>query len=68
VKTEVIITQQRTAAKAAVKRAPSELVRLVEREQARPQVNVIRIFFIIICCLGFLSSDSVICESEKSFK
>ena len=40
--------QQRTAAKAAIERAQNELVRFAEREQARPQVNVIRIFRIIL--------------------
>jgi hypothetical protein len=40
----MVIAQQRTAAKAAIKRAPNELVRLVERKQARPQVNVIKNF------------------------
>jgi hypothetical protein len=42
------MAQQRTAAKAAIKRAQNELVRLVEQEQARPQVNVVTIFFILL--------------------
>jgi hypothetical protein len=41
------MVQQRTAAKAAIKRAQIELVRFVEREQARLLVNVVRISFIV---------------------
>jgi hypothetical protein len=38
--------QQTKTAKAAIERAQNESVRFAECEQARPQVNVIRIFFI----------------------
>jgi len=51
----IVIAQQKTAAKVAIKRAQNELARFVEREQARPQVNVIRIFFMFFVCLKFVS-------------
>ena len=34
--------------KAAIKRVHNKLVCVVEREQARPQVNIFKLFFLIV--------------------
>jgi len=36
------------AAKPAIKRVHNKLVCFVEREQARPQVNIFKLFFLIV--------------------